>query len=83
MRGVGDGRRGDGRGALEERRVWRGRGGGSGRRVSSREGKVGGRGGEGSMAAVREGGGDEGLGKGDKSVCEKLTDFGQGTVATL
>jgi len=32
---------------------------------------------------VREGGGDEGWGKGEKSVCVKLTSVEQGTVATL
>ena len=36
-----------------------------------------------SMAAVREGGGDEGRRKREKSVCLKLTDVGQGAVATL
>ena len=35
------------------------------------------------MAAVREGGGFEGRGKGEKSVCVKLTGVGKGTVATL
>jgi len=35
------------------------------------------------MAAVREGGRDEGRGKGAKSICVKLTGVGQGTAATL
>jgi len=34
------------------------------------------------MTAVRDLGGDKGRGKGEKSVCEKLTDVGKGTVAT-
>jgi len=36
-----------------------------------------------TMAALREGGGDEGRGKWEKSVCVKLTGVGKGTVATL
>jgi len=32
---------------------------------------------------MREGEGDEGRGKMEKRVCEKLTDVGQGTHATL
>jgi len=35
------------------------------------------------MAAVHEGGGYEGRGKGEKSVCVKLTGVGQGTVGAL
>jgi len=35
------------------------------------------------MAAVRKGGGDEGRGKGEKSVFVKLTGVRQGTVGTL
>ena len=35
------------------------------------------------MAVVHEGGGNDGRGQGEKSVCVKLTGVGQGTVATL
>jgi len=35
------------------------------------------------MAAVGEGGADEGRGKGEKSVCVKLTGVGQSTGAAL
>jgi len=57
--------------------------GGSGPSVSGREGNVGGGARGASMAAVLEGEGDEGRGKGEKCVCVKLTGVERGTVATL
>jgi len=64
---------------------WLGRGGGcggAGGDASSRK-QTGGGGGGGLMAAAREVGGYEGREKGKKRGCEKMTDVGQGTVATL